>query len=274
MTARDLRCALIVRLRGLPHRGADRRLESRIAHDPAAPPLILSPHCDDAVLNCWSVLERGAAVVNLFAGVPPQGTLTSWDRVCGGTDSAALVRERIAEDRAALATVGVDPVNLPFLDQQYRGCHPGPAFAEIDAQIAGAVPAASVGDAPLGLRHSDHRFARRYAGAIARAGVPVRIYADIPYVSELGWPDWVTGEPAHPRLDVAARFEEFAAAAPEIGAARDGEVVRLEPDRADAKLAAIQRYESQFPALDQGPLHAISNPAIHGFELFWPLKRR
>src|SRR5439155_26817757 len=34
----------------------DIRLRPRLRHDPSAPSLMLSPHLDDAVINCWSVL--------------------------------------------------------------------------------------------------------------------------------------------------------------------------------------------------------------------------
>jgi LmbE family N-acetylglucosaminyl deacetylase len=275
MTTRDLRCALMIRLRGLRHQPSNRRFATRLVHDPAAPALVLSPHPDDAVINCWSILDRGgAAVADIFAGIPPAGHVTPWDRVCGATDSAEMMRLRIAEDRDALARVGCEPIQLGFLDAQYRGCDALPPYASVDAAIARALPAVSAVYAPLGTRHSDHRYVRRYAAGIARSGIPVRIYADVPYVSELGWPAWVTGEAPHPRLDVASRFDDMLAGVPEVRDPRGGEPVRLDPERAAAKLAAMTAYETQIAALDQGPLHAVSNPGIHSYELFWPLEPR
>jgi LmbE family N-acetylglucosaminyl deacetylase len=230
--------------------------------------LILSPHPDDAVLNCWSVVAGPleVVVVNVFAGAPPRGTLTSWDRLCGAEDSSQQMAERVAEDREALALAGRRPVNLPFLEVQYRGCRPPPSFAALDAAITTTVSAASVIYAPLGARHADHSFARRYALAL---GLPVRIYADVPYSSELGWPHWVTGSSPHPRLDVDVRLAELVATVPELGDPRGAEVARLGDDDAAAKLAALRTYRSQFPALDAGPLQLLSNPAVHAFELFW-----
>jgi LmbE family N-acetylglucosaminyl deacetylase len=37
--------------------------------------LVVSPHCDDAVLSCGSLLEThpGSAVVTVFAGTQPAG---------------------------------------------------------------------------------------------------------------------------------------------------------------------------------------------------------
>jgi LmbE family N-acetylglucosaminyl deacetylase len=278
MTSGELRRALLGRARRLRHQPANRRFATRLEHDPAAPALILSPHPDDAVINCWSVLDgtadRRPAVANVFAGIPPAGAVTAWDRVCGADESAAMMRQRLSEDREALGRVGCVPVDLPFLDAQYRGTAPPPSFAAVDAAIARAVPAVSIVYAPLGTRHSDHRFARGYAAALARCGIPARIYADVPYVSELGWPAWVTGEPPHPRLDVASRFDELLSTVPEVGDPRGGEAVRLDPERAAAKLAAIRAYATQITALDQGPLGIVSNPSIHSFELFWPLRPR
>src|ERR1700689_2859366 len=49
------------------------RFSPRLRADPSAPALVLSPHPDDAVLDCWSLLagDRDVIVVNLFTGLPP-----------------------------------------------------------------------------------------------------------------------------------------------------------------------------------------------------------
>jgi LmbE family N-acetylglucosaminyl deacetylase len=273
MTFRDLACALAVRVRGLPHRAADNRFRTCIAHDPAAPALILSPHMDDAVLNCWSVLQGPGpvAVVNVFGGIPRSGWVSGWDAVCGATDSAEMVRARLAEDREALARAGVEPVALPYLDAQYRGCRALPALAAVDRAIAAHVPAASIVYVPLGTRHADHRYVRRLGAGLVRGGIPGRVYADVPYVSGMGWPSWVTGEPPDPHLDVDAHVDSLTALAPEVADGRAGEPVRLEPAQAAAKLEAFRTYRTQFAGVDQGPLQVVSNPAIHPYELFWPL---
>lgn len=53
----------------------DRGFTSRLRVDPAAPAVVLSPHLDDAVINCWSLLtaDRDVTVVNVFTASPPQG---------------------------------------------------------------------------------------------------------------------------------------------------------------------------------------------------------
>ena len=70
--------------------------------------MLLSPHLDDAVIDCWSVLATPSdvRVVNVFAGVPRPGALAYFDRLAGATDSAAHVGQRIADDRDALAAPG------------------------------------------------------------------------------------------------------------------------------------------------------------------------
>lgn len=271
MTKREVACALFSRLSGLRHQPANRRFRSRLRFDPAAPIVILSPHLDDAVLNCWSVLTGGGdvAVVNLFTGAPRPGFVTAWDRLCGADDSARLMAERVAEDGEALARVGHRPLNLGFLDIQYRRCRPPPAFEVADEALATHLEAASLLYAPLGARNADHSFTRRYALAVARSGVPVRLYADVPYSSSRGWPHWVTGEARDPRHDVDVELAGLCASVPEIDDPRSAEAVRLDEEAATAKLAALRAYRTQFTALDGGPLKVLSNPAVHPFELFW-----
>jgi LmbE family N-acetylglucosaminyl deacetylase len=272
MTGREVLCALTIRARGLRHRRADARLRTRLRHDPSGPALVLSPHLDDAALNCWSVLTGAsrAVVATVFTAIPRAGWVTGWDALCGASESAAIMRERLEEDREALALAGADAVHAGFVDAQYRGCRALPPFAAVDAAIAAAVPAVSEVYAPLGTGHGDHRYVRGYAAALGRCGLPVRIYADIPYVTPYGWPEWVTGTPEDPGLRVGVHVNGLLAAVPEVGDAGDAEIVRLTPDQAAAKLGALRRYRTQFRALDQGPLRAISRPEIHGFEVFWP----
>ena len=244
----------------------ERGLKPRLRHDPGAPPLLLSPHLDDAVLDCWSVLTAPGElnVVNVFAGVPPPGSTTRWDRIVGASDSADLMRRRIEEDRAALERAGRAPVNLGFLEFQQREDRREPPLAALDAAVVAAVPAASVLYAPavLGTPHPDHRRVRAYAHACAARGLPVELYADIPYAVVYGWPHWVTGEPPDPHLDVDAYWAERPAG--------DPRVVTLDRDQAAAKLAAMRAYATQFPSLDRGPIGLLSNPRVHRFEVFWP----
>src|SRR4051795_11911289 len=102
-------------------------------HDAEASAIILSPHLDDAVWSCFSLLTGAdpVVVVNVCAGVPSPGDPPPWDQACGARERSEHVRRRIAEDRAALGRLGRDAVYLPVLDQQYQdgsagGVAPGP----------------------------------------------------------------------------------------------------------------------------------------------------
>jgi LmbE family N-acetylglucosaminyl deacetylase len=249
-----------VRTRPLRSRG----FRTGLRYDSGAPALLLSPHADDAVLSCWSVLTApgDVRVVNVFAGVPPTGRVSYFERLAGATDSSEHVRHRLAEDREALALAARRPVNLPFLARSHRGWHPEPSLRALDRALASAGPVGTVyAPAALGSPHPDHTLVRAYALALARSGIPVRLYADVPYSVAYGWPAWVTGEAPDPRLDVDAYWGK---------SARGGaEVVRLSASAAGAKLAAMRAYRSEFAVLDRGPLRQLSNPAVHGYEVFW-----
>jgi LmbE family N-acetylglucosaminyl deacetylase len=244
----------------------ERGFAPTLRHDPAAPALLLSPHLDDAVIDCWSVLTGDGELnlVNVFAGVPPGGNTTRWDRIVGAADSAELMRSRIEEDRAALARAGRTPHNLGFLEYQQREDRREPPLGALDAQIGAAVPAASRLYAPavLGTVHPDHARVRAYALACHDAGIPVELYADLPYAVVYGWPHWVSGDAADPHLDVDAYWGERPRGEPRI--------VELDDAQAAAKLDAMRAYATQFPSLDRGPIGLLSNPKVHRFEVFWP----
>jgi hypothetical protein len=244
----------------------NRRFESRLRHDPGAPSLVLSPHLDDAVIDCWSLLAGPAdlRVVNVFAGVPRSGRVAYFDRLAGATDSAVHVEERILDDRDALGRAGRRALNLDFLAEAYRAGRPEPSFRELDAAlVAGTSRAARVyAPAALGESHPDHALLRDYALALAACGVPACLYADMPYCAVYGWPAWVTGADPDPHLDIEAYWNDSGLTA--AGA----DVVRLDREQGAAKLAAMRAYR-EFAVLDRGPVGQLSNPAIHGYEVFW-----
>jgi LmbE family N-acetylglucosaminyl deacetylase len=249
------------------------RFSSQIAHDPTAPPLVLSPHFDDAVLDCWGVLTREdeVCVVNIFGGVPAPGRLTLWDATTGASDSAARVRERIAEDARALARAGREPANLDFLDAQYRR-PPQPALTAIDRAVGASAPSASRVYVPAGIgSHPDHVLTRRYGRMLARGGMPVTMYAELPYCVLHGWPHWVDGREPDPHRNVDAFWQSFLDKVPEAPPLRSAHVRQLESEAASDKLAAMRCYETQFACLDHGARGLLDDPAIHGFEVSWDL---
>ncbi len=270
----DMPRAIYRRSQALREGYRERRFQTRLRCDPQAPELLLSPHWDDAVLDCWGLLTsaRQVTVVNLCAGVPAPGCLAPWDAITGATDSAVRARERIAEDARALACAGRTPVNLPFLDAQYRSGVPAPSLEEIDHTLSTALPSASRVYVPAGVGgHLDHLLARRYGRMLLRAGLPVTLYADLPYCILHGWPHWVDGTEPDPHRNVDAFWLEFLKGVPELPALRSAHVERLDDDAAAAKLEALRRYETQFPGLDYGAGRLLSDPEIHRFEVWWEL---
>jgi LmbE family N-acetylglucosaminyl deacetylase len=253
---------------------ANRGFSSRLLPDPAGPVVVLSPHLDDAVLSCWSVLAAAEPVrpVNVFAAEPRPGFVTRYDRICGAHDSAAHVRARVEEDRGALDLVSRTPDNLPFLDRQYRRPWQTPSLKQVDERLAAAVPRVRAVYAPAALGFApqpDHALVRALAVAVAAKGVTVWLYADVPYATTFGWPHWVSETPENGSLDVDAYWQTLVADVPSVGSIRAARVVRLEPAEALRKLAAMEAYRTQFAALDGGPIGALRNPLVHGFEVFW-----
>lgn len=253
--------------RAAGRRLSDRRFRSPLRLDPAAPAVLLSPHFDDAVLDCFSVLvdENAVDVVNVFGGVPTHTEIPSWDRICGATNLAEHVRERIEEDRRALAALGREPHNLPFLGENYRAGGPPPTLQEVADALAAAAPAAShvLAPAMLGPPIPDHVFVRALA---LRLGLPVTLYADLPYAVELGWPHWVTGTSKNPRLVVDVFWARFLL--PQQTAV-EPRVVALGAEQAARKLETIRLYGTQWAGLDA--VGKLSDPGIHGFEVYWEL---
>lgn len=252
---------------------AEARLQPRLRVDLDAPELVLSPHWDDAVLDCWSLLssDRELNVLNLFAGVPPAGRVGVWEAVSGARDSAERARGRIAEDTLALARAGRAPLSLPLLDAQYRRPPSALDLQKLDRAVSDEVQSASRVYVPAGIgAHADHLLARRYGLLLLRAGMPVTLYAELPYCIFHGWPSWVDGREPAPNRNVDAYWQAFLKDVPEMPALRSAEVERLNGPAAAAKLEAIGCYET---SLNYGVRQLLADPAFHGFEVRWPLAR-
>lgn len=252
----------------------NRRFSSSVRSDPSAPAAILSPHLDDAVIDCWSIITQPLEieVVNVFSGSPKAGFVSYWDRLAGAEDSAARQRARVEEDRVALSRAARTPTNLGFLGFSHRNGHAEPSFRDLDRALAARLPAVSMLYAPavLGSVHPDHDLVRAYALAMAAQGYGVTLYADLPYCVGHGWPSWVTGEAPHPCLDVEVTWSPSLAVFRHL--CEVPVAVTLSDEDATAKLAAMRAYRTQFAMLDRGPIGVLSNPLIHRFEVFWPLQ--
>jgi hypothetical protein len=240
----------------------------------SADSVILSPHFDDAVLSCWRLLvgTGEVLVVNVFAGEPPAGVLGWWDRFAGASESAAAVRERVAEDRRALALAGRAAVNLPFLDSQYREADQAPE--EIVEALGGVLVAGARIYAPasLGDHHRDHTAVRAAALALRAEGADVTLYADLPHATVLGWPRWVLDGESSSGADRAA--EQWAGQLEATGLSPGQMAVaahRLRAEDHARKLEAVLAYTSQRRPLEQAIGCSLEDPQLLGFEVDWRL---
>ena len=251
----------------------DLALVPRLSFDPSAPALLLSPHWDDAVLSCWSLLAAGdeLTVVNVFAAIPPPGGgAGAWEALLGLPDAAARARLRAAEDARALALAGRTPVDLPLLDHQLRLAHrTGPIqLSSIDRALTARVTAAAHVYVPAAIGgHPDHVLVRRYGQALARAGVPVSAYAELPYATAHGWPSWVAGAEQE-EGDVDAYWSFYLRAIPEAGDLRGATVESVDGAAWAAKAKAVSMYVA---SLNRGVRRGVEDPAIGGFEVRWEL---
>ena len=147
------------RLEGLRDAREEGRFHSRLRGEEGAPELLLSPHMDDAVLDCWGLLagERDLVVVNVFAGAPARGTLAQWGR-SHRRDGLRAARARAHRRGHRGARAGGAP-----------GAQPGLSRRPVSRRGARAAPA---GDRPRRRRAARGRRARARAGRHRRSPRP------------------------------------------------------------------------------------------------------
>ena len=214
--------------------------------------VIVSPHFDDAVMSCGSLVARhpGTQVTTVFSGRPGPGvTAHSWDKSAGFATGDEATLARHDEDRNALEVLGARQGGLGFLDGPYRDstgrCHEDPAM---ETPLETALPSAladlvdewspEVLVVPLGLWHDDHIATGRASRALltSRPECTLIAYADLPYAI------------TRPAL-VGLLVDELR-----------GQGVRAAPFQVQLPVAttrkgqAVDRYRSQFsPLLAQHP---------------------
>jgi LmbE family N-acetylglucosaminyl deacetylase len=245
-----------------------RRAAASVRYDPLGPVVLLSPHLDDAVLSCWGVLRQPESVqaINFFTGTPKRGDLSTWDRITGASDPATQMRRRVSEDREALATVKRRPHNLDLIDSQYRRV--APSIARLRSAVAKISPSASCFYAPAGIgSHPDHTLTRRVALDLIGDGIPVRLYADLPYAVRFGWPHWVTGAAPEPHRMVDAWWEAGLGSVEQR--VLEPQVQVLDAEEAAAKLKALQMYRTQFPAISANAGNGLADLEVLRYEVYW-----
>ncbi len=288
---------------------ASSSLSAQSSNMSGARTVVCSPHFDDAVLNCWSVLDRddNCAVVNVFTGAPGEGFTTWYDQSTGASSSAAHMHERAREDRNALAVAGKTSTDLGLLEVQYRlrqspllhsmfrrmralrfvtlripffrpplYTTPEPDAAQLAEAIMKAVPDASTLCMPAGIGgHRDHLLVRQAGVLLASRGLIVRLYADLPYAVLHGWPAWINAPDGERTRDRASAYwaRYLEALGEQVGdPVRQARVVRLTPDERARKEIAIRRYATQFDSLNGGRTRGwLDKESAFANEVYWEL---
>lgn len=253
---------------------------NRLMQAPTRPPrsiAVVSPHLDDAVYSAWNWLSGAAdvTVISVFAGVPPTGTPPApYDDLTVSADPGERMAQRRLEDDAVCRSKGWRNIHLDFLDAPYRD---GPIDVNLlDHALDDVLPRSVdlvLGPAAIGL-HSDHIFARdSLLRVMSSSGTQaLRLYADLPYAAYFGWASWVSGEGDDDYLDVDA-FYGRALSSIDGWVIADRQVHALGDDQQADKLAAMQTYASQFPAMEGGPTRGLSHPERLPFEATWGVHR-
>src|SRR5439155_23756936 len=117
--------------------------------------------------------------------------------------------------------------------------------------------------------HPDHVASRHAGFELARGGIPVTLYAELPYAIHKGWPHWVTREERDPHLDPGSDWDFYLETAPWPRQALRAAPTTLTGSEADAKLAALRAYRTQFSSLNSGAIDRFGNPSIRRHEVFW-----
>lgn len=220
--------------------------------------LVLSAHCDDAAVEAWHLISttRPIKLAVAFMAVPPEGTVGVDDKR-GSYDAVAYIRERQAEERAALAPLGIDPIFLSGLDMPYRN-GAVPSLGALATELAERVPEASRIVCPLGVgirfrigtptySHVDHKLARDIADSFP--AIPKVYFGEVYAVSEKT-PDYAQLE-AEVRSYAHWRVEK----------------VSLDPAALEAKEAAFRAYKTQIePMLSALP--DLLQPSLLGTEIY------
>lgn len=256
------------------------------------PCIVLSPHPDDAVFSAWHVVSSPAdvRVVTVFAAIPEAGVLTALDRVGGATESADRVRERLEDDREALALAGREPAHVPLPDVQYRAERNSTLREAIEREpkqfISLVASESSVHLSPEELRaelgrfvdgdvlvyapasiggHPDHRDVARLGYQLALEGKRVRLYGDTPYFMRHGLPSWLTG------AENAAADEYVEGELVVLASERklDRHVIELQPAEVKAKLEAAHRYETEFEPANADFGGVLADETAIRFEVYW-----
>ncbi len=224
--------------------------------------VILSPHFDDAVLNCWHIfIKKNTTVVNIFSGIPPRGTSTLWDRICGQSDSQLMMQQRKAENANAATIAGnkSSQLFLNLLDNQYRPKSDSPSVNKLTTSFEKMVSGSVKYYAPLAIsrvyRHPDHILIRKVGLELKRRGHEVYFYPDHPYMSS----------PKTAKELSLNRTKKLAEKVLKLPLSI--EVNSLDKSQIEKRYLALRAYKSQYTAINIQTFGAISRLSRCNYEL-------
>ncbi|HEX7888327.1 MAG TPA: PIG-L family deacetylase [Ramlibacter sp.] len=221
-----------------------------------APALFIQPHYDDVALSCGGTAARFASlglqprIVTVFASEVLDamvGPFAEWKHERWGLEDAeAVAAARREEDACASAVLGCDVRWLGLPDAIYRGDRYASdadlygglhaeelAFAEHLCEELMHLPEWRPGNqvfVPLAVgAHVDHQIAFETGRVLARRGVEVWAYEDLPYA-------------IHTPQGVARRLEQ-------VGDAVEPAIAAPVAESMDTKLESVACYASQLPVI-------------------------
>jgi LmbE family N-acetylglucosaminyl deacetylase len=227
--------------------------------DRDTPVLVVSPHLDDAVLSAFGFLQRPhASVLTVFCGEPADRHASHWDVRLGQVDGVDSMRTRVAEDDAALGSLGVATIRLPLLEAGYRdGAMSDEAKATLAACVrdwvseTGGVVLAPAG---AGAPRDTLLYRRRYHATIPLLRVPG---GGMPHDDHVAVRDTIVPALLQDRKHLVL-YEELPYRWTGRGDRYVAQLQRTHPSRARrfhvrvdrlAKARAIETYASQTPEL-------------------------
>lgn len=222
--------------------------------------IVLSPHLDDAVFNCWRTINEAdddVTVLGIFAGLPEAGTSRLWDRLCGQSNSRQMVLKRRQEDKLALLNTKASIIHLDFLDNQYRS--ELPKIEKIVSEIVNHSSKSATFLAPLSCshlwRHPDHTLVAQAALALKKSGRAVSFYPDSPYM-------YLRKTASKAYLEKLSNFYSK-----RLGFLVSAKLIALSEQEKSAKQQAMLAYKSQYLATNLVSLGGLNRIAKRDYEI-------
>ncbi|HET8991804.1 MAG TPA: PIG-L family deacetylase [Candidatus Saccharimonadales bacterium] len=223
--------------------------------------VILSPHFDDAVIDCFSYLvkEPESTVITVCAKIPPEGVKTFWDTVCGERDSHKMVKIRRIENDNAINLTGSKhkQVLLDYYDSQYDN---GPVpIDQMCADILANSPKDSVFLAPIAtsriFQHKNHKDIRNAGLKLLQDGYKVWFYPDSPYMNL----------PRTPYERIIRRIQKRAEM--KLGLKFSYKINELSDAESRLKDEALRTYKSQYRPTDINSFGGLTRVVRRKYEL-------